>query len=185
MNLHLVGGLGRNARAVLDYLVLHALRGDLHRGIHDVLGEERGLFVKRLLRGGLLVGFLLLLHLKEQVLQGSFRSGIRQEHLAARIHLVLDGLDDDIELEGHADIRDSLAQVHAERIAVAVDRAVQGNRLLGHGSRGRGRSGSRFRLGDSVLVTAAGNHCCAGDGGKGKMGKLHKKPRLSYGQGHF
>ena len=155
MHLHLVGGLGRNARAFLENLVLHALGRHLHRGIQDVLREELGLFIEGLLRGGLFVGFLLLLHQEQEILPGGLQRGVRHEHLAAGIDFILDGGHDQIHLERHVDVRDIPAKDHAERIAVAIDGAVERNLLFRLGG-GGGRNRGRVRRGGGILVSSAG-----------------------------
>ena len=171
MHLDLVACLRRDTRRILEDLVLHTLRGRLDRRIHDVLREEGGLFVQRLLGRGGLVGFLLLLHLQKQVLQGGFRGGIVQQHRAGGIRLVKDGGHKDVHLERDVHVGDSLTEVHAQSVTITVDRAVK--RHLG---RLGFRCGRRVHDRGDILAATAGNQGERPQKSSKVLGKIHLVP---------
>ena len=154
MHLHAVTLLGNDSRTILEDLVLHALRSHLDRRILRVCSEELRLFFKGLLGRYLFVGFLLLLHLQQQILQRRFRDRIGHQHRPRRIHLVLDRAHEHIQIQRHVHIRNRLAQIHSQRIAIAVRRVVQVG-LRGHGH--RSRIGSRSGFHGGFLGTATSN----------------------------
>ena len=150
MHLDLVRHLGRNSRTGLEHAVLHALGRHFHGRIQNVLGEECSLVFQSLGGGSLLVVLFLLLHAEQQVLQGRFRSGIRQQNLASGVHFILEGNHQHVHLDRDINVGDSLPQVHTQSITVAVHGTVQGNL----GSRGGNRLGGfHHRL--RIIATAS------------------------------
>ena len=171
MHLHTVALLRGNSLAVLKNLVLHALRSHLDRRILRIFGEDLRLFLKSLLGRHLFVGFLLLLHLQQQILQRRFCDRIGHQHRTRRIHLVLDGAHEDIQIQRHVHIRNRLAQVHSQRIAVTVRRIIQVG-LHGHGHRSRIGSGSRFH-GRFLGTAARDENTAKRQNSTGKTAKIH------------